>query len=70
MSCSLVSFPLVLVSTGSEVPKVMRGECVRCKRGLSCLPTHDLIANAAAAHWRIYSAIGSQRQLSVSVRSI
>ena len=48
-------------STGSEVPKVKRGECVQCKRGLSCLHTHGLIADAAAADWRSYSAIGSQR---------
>ena len=62
-------FPWYLFSTGSEVPKVKRGECVRCKHALSSILTHGLLANATAAHWRSYSAIGSQRQSSVSVRS-
>ena len=39
---NLVSFPLVLVSIGSEVPHGKRGECVQCKCTLSHLHTHAL----------------------------
>ena len=42
-SSNLVPFPLGLVPLGVKFPKGKWGECVRCKRSLSYLPTHGLV---------------------------